>query len=131
MTYANRRRFNPLYVLPVIGLVFAAGFVGQQLDGSKAQRQDLQRYTANAAVDLELEAARAEAEAQVAISRYQSGHCLLSGHELQPGMAIANVNPGQQICDRQGTTAITDENGILINFARTNDQTVVREFLGW
>lgn len=122
---------NPMMLLAFPAVVMAIGAVTTSLDPSRAERQDWQRFSANAEVNAQIQATRLQAESQLAETRYRSGACVLSEVPLQPGMTVANLTPGSAVCDHQGTTAIVAQDGTLDGFARTNNTDVIRRFLGW
>ena len=122
---------NPMMLLAFPAVVMAIGVVTSSLDPNRAERQDWQRFSANAEVNAQIQETRLQAESQLAETRYSSGACVLSEVALEPGMTVSNLSPGSAVCDNHGTTAIVAKGGSLDGFARTNNTDVIRSFLGW
>ena len=122
---------RPILLFAFPAAVMVVGAIATAMDGERAERQQMQQFTANAKVNAEIQENRLLAESGLAETRYSSGACILSEVALQPGMAVSNLTPGSAICDNQGTTAVVAEDGTLQDFARTNNTTTIRRFLGW
>jgi hypothetical protein len=118
-----------MLAFPVV--VMAMGAIATSFDPQRAERQQWQQFSANAQVNAQIQESRLQAESQLAETRYNSGACVLSEVSLQQGMTVGNLTPGSAVCDNQGTTATVASDGFLGDFARTNNTTVVRRFLGW
>jgi len=122
---------NPMMMLAFPAAVMAIGAIATSMDPQRSERQQWQQFSANAQVNAQIQEDRLQAESQLAETRYNSGACVLSEVPLQQGMVVSNLTPGSAVCDNQGTTAVVAADGRLDNFARTNNTTVVRRFLGW
>ena len=122
---------NPMFLLAFPAAVMVIGAIATAMDEGRAERQQWQKFAANAEVNSQIQESRLLAESQLAETRYGSGACVLSEVPLQPGMVTANLSPGSAVCDGQGTTAIVATDGSLGDFARTNDTAAIRRFLGW
>ena len=122
---------RPIFLFAFPAAVMIVGAIATAMDGERAERQQMQQFTANARVNAEIQENRLLAESGLAETRYGSGACVLSNVALQPGMVVSNLTPGSAICDNQGTTAVVADDGSLQDFARTNDTTTIRRFLGW
>ncbi|MEM6838843.1 MAG: hypothetical protein AAF609_18555 [Cyanobacteria bacterium P01_C01_bin.120] len=111
--------------------VMSIGVVSTSMDAERSDRQSWQRRTASAEVNQQIQADRLAAESDLAESRYVSGACVLAGQQLQSGMVAENISPGSAVCDRFGNTAMVLDNNALGDFARTNNESVIRRFMGW
>ena len=122
---------NPIMLLAFPAAVLLIGAIATPFDSERAERQQLQQFTANAEVNATIQQDRLLAESQLAETRLNSGACVLADVPLQPGMTVANLTVGSAVCDAQGTTALVTADGTLDDFARTNNTEVIRGFLGW
>lgn len=122
---------NPMMLLAFPAGVLVIGAIATAFDSERAERQQLQQFTANAEVNATIQQDRLLAESQLAETRLNSGACVLADVPLQPGMTVSNLTAGSAVCDAQGTTAIVADDGSLTDFARTNNTAVIRRFLGW
>lgn len=122
---------NPMMLLAFPAGVLVIGAIATAFDAERADRQQLQQFTANAKVNATIQQDRLLAESQLAETRLNSRACVLADVPLQPGMTVSNLTAGSAVCDAQGTTAIVADDGTLDDFARTNNTAVIRRFLGW
>ena len=124
-------KFQPwmLVVLPVS--LFGFGAVSTLTNPEIQAGRALQRHTAQNRAQARVEARQGEANSQLAITRYQSGNCLLSEVPLQPGLVYDAIPSDVYLCDRFGWTAQLDADGTVQRLAYTSDTDVIRGFLGW
>lgn len=122
---------NPMMLLAFPAAVLLIGAIATAFDAERADRQQLQQFTANAEVNATIQRDRLQAESQLAETRLNSGACTLADVPLQPGMTVSNLTAGSAVCDAQGTTAIVADDSTLDDFARTHNTAVIRRFLGW
>ena len=124
-------KFQPwmLAVLPLA--LFGFGAVSTLTNPEIQEGRALQRNTAQNRAQARVEARQGEANSQLAITRYQSGNCLLSTVPIKPGMVFSGVPTDVSVCDDQGWTAQLGSDGTVQKLAYTSDTDVIRGFLGW
>lgn len=126
---------NPLVGVAVPALLLLIGAVSSMTDTDRRERQALARDAAETAVRQRLEQSQTEARDRLAVTRYQGACVLIPGEQLAPGMTLLGQNgqplpDGTAVCDSFGTTAVIAD-GVTADLARTSDESVVRQFLGW
>lgn len=121
---------NPVMFLVIPGLLLAFGYLRVSSDEGLTITRDMQKQTARFQVQQQLESAGAEAQTQTAISRYNSGACLLTD-QLTQGQFFESVPAGSFVCDRYGWTARVDEFGNVADMAYTDNQDAIRRIWGW
>jgi hypothetical protein len=126
---------NPLVGVVVPGALLLLGAVHSLTDAERQERQALARDAAETAVRQRLEQSQTEARDRLAVTRYQGACVLIPEAQLAPGLVLLGQSgqplpEGTAVCDAFGTTAVIAE-GVTADLARTSDQSVVRQFLGW
>jgi hypothetical protein len=126
---------NPLVGVVVPGLLLVIGAVSSFTDADRRDRQALARDAAQTAVRQRLEQSQTEARDRLAVTRYQGACTYIPDAQLTPGLVLLGAGgqplpDGTAVCDAYGTTAVIAE-GMTADLARTADQSVVRQFLGW
>ena len=128
----RRKSFNPLLLLVVPPTLFALGAFIRSGDSEAQFNSQLLKDSIQGEVQLNLESNHAETQIAQAEERYRSGICVEvpDPHTIQYNQ-IYLVPKNSRICDTFGNTAIIGAEGEVTSLARTNNQTVIREFLGW
>ena len=126
---------NPLVGVVVPGALLLLGAVHSLTDAERQERQAMARDAAQTNVRQRLEASQAEARDRLAVSRYQGPCIYVPDAQLTPGLRLQGQNTqplmdGSTVCDAFGNTAVIAD-GVTADVARTADQSVIRQFLGW
>jgi excinuclease UvrABC ATPase subunit len=135
-TYRRQRKAPPplwaFVAIPfgLFGILFVVNLFNEDFQrNSRRMNQTVQNE-----VHAEMELAHAQSEAKRAESRFRSPagckHVPSEVAEIQLGMKF-NLPEGTDICSEDGTTAEIDENGLVIDIARTANMDVIREWGGW
>ncbi len=123
-----------LFLAPfaIAASLLGVGLVATSLDTEGKEIQQLAQQGYRAAARATVEADTAGATQSLAIQRYQSGVCVFVGNgvELQEGQ-VYQLPPNTCVADGYGRTGLTGSNGAVGHMATTQDQSVIRQFLGW
>lgn len=133
VTAADRRRKGgmPLWVLPAVPVALFAGVWAMSQGNQNFQANSAQMgATAQNEIRMGIESASAEAERERAKARYMSGVCV-KVQTVTQGQIYGTLAPGDRVCGMDGSTGVLDSNRAVIDAARTNDPTVIRNFAGW
>lgn len=133
VTAADRRRKGgmPIWILPAVPVALFAGVYVLSQGNQNFQANSAQMgATAQNEIRMGIESASAEAERARTEGRYASGVCVRVESVTQ-GQIYGSLAPGDRVCGMDGSTGVLDGNRAVIDAARTNDQTVIRNFAGW
>lgn len=116
----------------IAAALLGVGLVFTSLDTEGKEIQQLAQQGYRAAARAAVEADTAGATQSLAIQRYQSGVCVYVGHgqELTEGQ-VYQLPSGTCVADGYGRTGLTNSQGAVGQMATTQDQPVIRQFLGW
>ena len=133
VTAANRRRKGglPIWIFTAVPVALFAGvWVLSQGNQTFQANSDQMSATAQDQIRMGIEASSAEAERARAESRYQSGVCI-KVQTVAAGQVYGTLSPGDRVCGMDGSTGVLDSALAVADPARTNDQSVIRQFAGW
>lgn len=122
-------RINPLLLLLLPASFIAFGVISTQFDAELQESRGRMREVWRAEINADLEQQTGIAIQETADARYLGGACR-EATEVIEGLLYYGVADGTPICDRTGATARIQD-GVAVDVAHTDDEQVIREWLGW